>query len=176
MGDNFARVNEEVQNHLKQLTGTINMPEGEDALEVLAGGWLDKEESFVSQISERNLEETDVFSHEEPRGGLIMTYSGSLITVGPLSEEGRKVEYASIGLRTDVPERAEKDNSEINGDIILDEPAVFSVGPVKQSSPVYKIAVVREEMEAEEEEVLLSEVTQMLTDEFVEVNKTIVLE
>lgn len=176
MGDNFARVNEEVQNHLKQLAGSVSLPEGEDAMEILAGGWLEKEESFISQIGERNLEETDIFSNEEPRGGLIMTYSGSLITIGPLSEEGRKVEYASIGLRTDVPEKAEKDNSEINGDIVLDEPAVFSVGPVKQSSPVYKIAVIREEMDAEEEEELLADVTQMLTDEFVEVNKTIVLE
>lgn len=176
MEEYFAKVSEEVQNHLKQLVGSVNLPEGEDALETLAKGWLEKEESFMAQIGERNLEEARDFSVEEPRGGLLMTYSGSLLTIGPIGEEGRKVEYASVGLRTDVPESAEAEGSVISSDFSVGGSVEFLVGPIKKSSPVYKIAIVREEMPLEEEEELLSDVTQILMDDFIEVNKTLIIE
>lgn len=176
MNEYFAQVSEDVQNHLKQLVGSINLPEGEDALEILSRGWLEKEEIFNSQILERKLEESDSFAVEEPRGGLIMTYSGSLLTIGPISEDGRKVEYASVGLRTDVPESAEKEGSVISVDILQGEQADFLVGPIKKSSPVYKIALVKEEMPLEEEEELLSDVTRVLADDFVEINKTLIID
>jgi hypothetical protein len=176
MEEYFAGVSEEVQNHLKQLVGSVNLPKGQDALEILAKGWLEKEESFMAQINQRNLEEVEDFSVEEPKGGLIMTYSGSLLTIGPIGDDGRKVEYASVGLRTDVPESAEKEGSVISADVSVGGQVEFLVGPIKRSSPVYKMAVVREDMPLEEEEELLSEVTQLLTDEFVEVNKTLILD
>ena len=176
MNEYFSQVSEEVQNHLKQLVGSVKLPEGEDALEVLAKGWLEKEESFSSQIDERNLEESESFSVEEPRGGLILTYSGSLLKIGPIDGEGRNVEYSSIGLRTDVPESAEKSGSVISSDILQGKQVDFLVGPIKKSSPVYKIALVKEEMPIEEEEELLSDVTKVLMDEFIEVNKTLIIE
>ncbi|MDA3938799.1 MAG: hypothetical protein PF693_05760 [Spirochaetia bacterium] len=176
MDEYFSEVSEEVQNHLKQLVGSVNLPSGADALEVLAKAWLEKEKVFMSQIRERNLEEADEFSVEEPRGALLMTYSGSLLTLGPISEDGRKVEYASVGLRSDVPDSAEKDGSVLSSDVSVGGSAEFLLGPIKKSSPVYKIAVVREEMPLEEEEEFLSEVTQIMADDFVEINKTLIIE
>ncbi len=176
MEDYFAKVSEEVQNHLKQLAGSINLPEGEDALEILAKGWLEKEEGFISRIEKENLEEVDTYPVNEARGGLLMTYSGSLLTIGPLCDDGRNVDYASIGLRTDVPESASKGGSVLKKDISIGEQAVFTIGPILKSSPVFKIAVVSEEMPIEEEEELLSDVTQVLADEFAEVNKTLIFE
>ncbi len=176
MGESFAKVSEEVQNHLKQLSGSVVLPEGEDALELLSSGWLEKEAGFLTQVEEENLEEVDSFSHDETRGGLIMTYSGSLLTIGPMGEDGRNVEYVSIGLRTDVPDSARKEGSVLQEDVILGEPAVFKKGPVLKSSPVYKIAVVKEDMSPEDEEELLIGVTQVLADEFAEVNKTLIFE
>ncbi len=176
MDEYFAQVSEDVQNHLKQLVGTVNLPAGEDALEILSKGWLEKEEIFNSQILERKLEESDSFAVEEPRGGLIMTYSGSLLTIGPIVDDGRRVEYASVGLRTDVPESAEKEGSVISMDILQGEQADFLVGPIKKSSPVYKIALVKEEMPVAEEEELLSEMTKVLADDFVEINKTLIID
>ena len=105
-----------------------------------------------------------------------MTYSGSLLTIGPIADDGRNVEYASVGLRTDVPESAEKEGSVISSDISVGGVVEFLVGPIKKSSPVYKIAVVKDEMPIEEEEELLSDVTQILMDDFVEVNKTLIIE
>ncbi len=89
MGDNFFRVSEKVQNHLKQLSGSVQLNDStEDPLEILAGGWLEKDEVFNRQIEENEMEICDSFSSSELRGGLVMTYSGSLISLGPLEETG----------------------------------------------------------------------------------------
>ena len=173
MGNYFAAVSEDVQNHLKQLTGLINLPNEEEALEILAKSWLEKEKQFISKINQENMEEVETFSADEKRGSLIMTFSGSLLTIGPLNDNGRYIEYLSIGLRTDVPEKASKNGSILEKDIVIGEPAIFSIGPISKSSPVYKIAVIKEEMEPEEEEKLLSDVTQIISNEFTEINKTI---
>jgi hypothetical protein len=101
-----------------------------------------------------------------------MTYSGSLLTFGPAGEEGRSAEYVSIGMRQDVPDTAKKDESVLAEDVQVDEVVSFESGPIKQSSAVFKIAVVQEDLEPEEQDELLSEVTQVLTEGFVEVNKT----
>jgi hypothetical protein len=122
------------------------------------------------------MEEVDSFGSDEERGALLLTYSGSILTLGPLEEDVRNVEYVSIGLRQDVPESASNPESALAEDIIVDEIASFRKGPIQKSSAIYKIAVASEELEPEEEAEMLSEATEILTDEFVEINKTIIAE
>ena len=177
MGDNFSKVSEKVQNHLKQLSGSVQLTDSTaDPLEILAGGWLEKDEIFSRQIEENGMELSDLFSTSEIRGGLIMTYSGSLIKLGPLDENGRETEYTSVGFRTDVPEFLQQSNAQLSEDAEHDKPVRFRNGPIEKSSPVYRIALVKEEMESEEAEKLLTEVTHQLTEEFVEINKTLISE
>lgn len=176
MGEFFQKVSEKVQNHLTQLVKTAGLPQGEESLEVLAKGWLEKESSFSKAIAERHMVESEEIEVEDSNGALVLTYSGSLLNIGPLSEEGRRVEYTSIGLRRDVPESAVSDSAALAEKISVDAPVVFSVGPIQKSSPVYRIARVEEELNTEEEEELLAEVTQLLTEDFIEVNKTIISE
>ena len=177
MGDNFSKVSEKVQNHLKQLSGSIQLTGSTaDPLEVLAGGWLEKDEIFSRQIEENEMEISDLFSSSEIRGGLIMTYSGSLIKLGPLDENGRVTEYTSVGFRTDVPEFLQQSNAQLSADAEPDKPVRFQNGPIEKSSPVYRIALVKKEMESEEAEKLLTELTHQLTEEFIEINKTLISE
>lgn len=42
----------------------------------------------MSKIEEENLEEVDTYSADEKQGGLILTYSGSLLRIGPMGEDG----------------------------------------------------------------------------------------
>lgn len=176
MGEYLDQIPENVRDHVSRLAGTAGMPDTEESAEAIAQGWLEKRDSFVEQVRSRGMEEIDCLDKDEERGCLVMTYSGSLLNVGPLIDNVRKAEYSSIGLRQDVPETAVRENSRLAEDIRIDEEAAFSVGPIKQSSPVFKIAVPRNELAAEEQEDLLSQVTQVLSEEFVEVNKTIMLE
>lgn len=179
MDNYFSKVSDKVQNHLKQLAGSVRVSGADgsnaDPLELLAQAWLDKEERFNTQLEENNMELVDTLAADSDKGGVILTYSGSLLTVGPLVDGGRRVEYVSVGLRTDVPDAAEQEGASLARDVAVDQPAEFRNGPLQKSSPVYKIAVTSEKMEPEAEEELLSDVTRILVDEFAEVNKTLIV-
>jgi hypothetical protein len=173
MGQYLDQIPEKVQDHIRQLTRTAGLPDTEESVEAIAQGWLEKKRGFEEQVARMNMEEVEFLDREDERGSLVMTYSGSLLNIGPLVNSARKVEYASIGLRKDVPQIASKENSELGADIEVDENVRFSVGPIKKSSPAFKIAVLNEELSAEEQEEKLAQATQVLTEEFVEVNKTL---
>ncbi len=118
-----------------------------------------------------NMEEVDFLDQSDERGCLAMTYSGSLLSVGPLREGGRMAQYASVGLRKDVPEAARKEGSQLAGDVRVGAPVAFSVGPIASSSPVLKIAATREDMDLEEQERQVAKATELATQEFVKVNQ-----
>lgn len=172
MGDNFDRLPEAVKEHVRNLPKTAGLPDDEESIEKLASAWLEKLEIFEAETKKLNMEELDSFSKENEKGAIVLTYSGSLINLGPMFEGERRAEYRSIGLRRDVPEAAEKSGSVLEKDIELDDAVVFLKGPVKRSSAVYKIAVFREDFELEEEMTRLAEATMLLTKDFVEVNRT----
>lgn len=169
-------LNEKIRQHIQQLVKTAGLPDTEESLDTLVRGWEDKLQSFEKQAEERDMEQVEEFSADDERGALLMTYSGSLISLGPKGDESRFVAYHSIGIRNDVPESAEAEATDLADDVQVDDGAAFTNGPIKKSSPIFKIAVIVEDMEEEEQEELLAEVTQMLTDDFIEVNKTIVQE
>jgi hypothetical protein len=176
MGENFDMVAPQVQEHVKKLVASTGMPDTEESLELMAKGWLEKQASFLEQTKAKNMEEADSFSAESPKGALLMTYSGSLITIGPMEDDSRLAEYSSIGLRQDVPESAKDEASILSADVEKDGVLTFEKGPIQKSSPIYAIAVVTEDMDAQEEVDLLSEVTMLLTQDFVDVNKTLIVE
>ncbi len=172
--ETFNTLSEMIRNHIKQIAKTSGLPEGDETLEALAAAWVEKKQCFEDGVSENNLDEIDFFAKDTDKGALALTYSGSLITIGPLVDGVRRAEYTSIGLRTDVPGSAVEENAILSSDIEKDSVVMFEKGPIQQSSPIFKIAVSNEDLEAGEEEALLTQVTQDITEEFVEVNKTII--
>ena len=175
MGEYYDQLDITVAEHLSGIRKSIDVPDDQEALVLLAKAWVEKEEAFARQIPERRMEMVEVFDPEEDEGGvLLLTYSGSLLTVGPLNEGARSASYASIGLRKDVPDSADSDDSVLKGKVKTGEIAEFEKGPIQKSSRIYKMAVFSDDMEAEEEEDLLAEVTQILAEDFAEVNRTII--
>ncbi|MFA6506536.1 MAG: hypothetical protein WCT14_10575 [Treponemataceae bacterium] len=175
MGTYLDQIPAHLRGHITKIAATSGLAQNEESVELLAHAWLEKIDSFETRIAESDMEEWVEFPAAEARGALILTYSGSLLTVGPQENGTRRVEYASIGLRKDVPESAASDRSVLSKDVRVDESAAFSGGPIEKSSAVFKIAVAKEQLPIEEEKELLSEVTQVLTEDFVELNKTIVV-
>jgi hypothetical protein len=174
MGQIFESLDPFIQEHVRQLMKPSGLPEGDDSLESLASAWLEKKDAFESEVSTQGMEEVDFFAKDEERGALAMTYSGSLVNIGPLVDGKRLCEYSSIGLRKDVPQAATEDACALESDIESDAPASFTKGPVRKTSPILKIAMFKKAMAPEKEEEKLSEVTQILSDNFVEVNKTVI--
>lgn len=172
--ETFNTLSELIQNHIKQIAKTSGLPEGDETLEALASAWVEKKQCFEDGVSENNLEEVDFYSKDTEKGALALTYSGSLITIGPLVDGTRHAEYTSVGLRTDVPGSATEENAILASDIEKDAVVIFEKGPIQQSSPIFKVAISSEDLDSDEEEALLTQVTQDITEEFVEVNKTII--
>jgi hypothetical protein len=112
MGEHLDQIPAQIQSHIRQITKTSGLPDTEDSVEMIAQGWLEKKGLFEKQVAGMSLEQIDILEKTDQRGCLAMTYSGSLLNIGPMRENGRTVQYVSIGLRQDVPETATKEGSE----------------------------------------------------------------
>lgn len=175
MTEYFNQLDAAIAEHLKGIRKSLEITDDNEALEVLAKAWIEKEDAFNRQIDEKNMEIVEEFDPDNEDGGvLLLTYSGSLLSIGPRQDEMRSASYASIGLRKDVPEFAETEDAELEGSVRTTDLARFIRGPVQSSSKIYKMAIFKEEMDAQEEEELLAEVTQILAEDFTEVNRTII--
>ncbi len=174
MGEYLDQVPGDIQQHIKDITKASGLEDGEESIEKMAQAWLEKKDCFEEKINDQSMEEIDSFEKEDERGALILTYSGSLLNVGPLVDDARNVEYTSVGIRTDVPESASGDNAKLAGDITVGAGAEFEVGPVKSTSAVHKIAVCKEELTVEEQEETIGNTTVMISEDFVKINQTII--
>jgi hypothetical protein len=176
MGEYIDQVPVEIQDHIRQITRTSGLPDTEDAVDMIAQGWLEKKHRFEKILARMELEEIETLPKSDERGCLVMTYSGSLLNIGPLRDQGRMAQYASIGLRKDVPETAVNAGSELAADVVVGAPVSFTKGPISSSSPAFKVAVSSEELNLDEQENLITKATRALTKEFIEVNREIEVE
>jgi hypothetical protein len=174
MGEFYNQIPAEVQSHLKDIIQTSGLPDTEESLEQLSEAWVEKKKAFEREIESIGMEEIDYLEKDDTRGALIMTYSGSLVNIGPINDGKRKAQYSSIGLRHDVPDMAENESSVLNNDINLDEAVEFKKGPVRSTSAAFKIAVCKDILDAGEQEETIGNATLILTKEFTDINKTVI--
>ncbi len=175
MGEKLDRLESHIQEHVRLIAKTAGIPQTEEALEDIARAWWEKKESFEQKIQAEGMEEKEHLAKDDVLGAVLLTYSGSLLLLGPLGEDNtRRAGYFSIGLRQDVPDAAEVEKASLKKDVSVDSEVFFEKGPIQKSSPIFKIAVPREELAADDQEELLGNVTQVITEDFVEVNKTVI--
>ncbi len=174
MGSYLEQLPGYIREHIAAVIKSSGLPDNYETGESLARCWIDKKRIFEETIEKFGMEEVDTFARDDTRGVLAMTYSGSLVRIGPIVKEVRMAQYASIGLRTDVPDIAGKEESRLAEDLETGRPIQFEPGPVKKTSPIFKIAVLSGNPSIEEQEEKINEVTLLLQEEFTRVNKTIV--
>lgn len=170
MGEYLNKLPERVREHVRLLVEPAGLQDTADADELLAQGWLEKHAAFEHHTSDRGMIGVQSFSRAESTGALAMTYSGSIVSIGPMADGGRDVAYASIGARRDVPQMSVKQESRLALDITVDEVIHFEEGPVQKTSPVFAMAVFQKALPAAKENAALVEVTQVLTERFVDIN------
>jgi len=170
MGEFLDRLPSKVREHVRLLVEPAGLSDLENAEELLAQGWLEKSDAFTHHTADRGMMPFETFSRGETTGALVMTYSGSIVSIGPVADGDRDVAYASIGARRDVPQMSVKQDSRLALDVHVDDVIQFDEGPVKRTSPVYSIAVFQKALPAEKEHAALVEVTQVLTRRFVDIN------
>lgn len=173
MGEYFEQLPEKVKVHVKEIARTSGLPPGRESEEKIARGWIEKKRIFEEFTANLEMDDVDFLQKDDGRGALALTYSGSLIKLGPIVDGVRNAQYVSIGMRQDVPDAAEKDGSRLARDAVLDEPIEFEVGPVKSTSPLLKVAVLEGRLSLAEQEQRVTEATKLLEQEFLEVNRTL---
>lgn len=172
----FDDLPEAIRKQLLSLIQDTGLPGSEETRDRLAVIWEEKYRLFTGQIGSLGMELVPELGRDDPRGAVLLTYSGSLISLGPVRGKSRWLEYASIKLRTDVPELVRGDKASLSGPIRLDQAAVFEGCPVKRSSALFRIAVCPEGLSADDQERRIREATIYLTNGFVKLNRTHSLE
>ena len=156
---------------MRGLLASSGLPDTPESLETLSAKWIEKRELFQKQIRAHGMVEGEFFRQDDPRGALLLTYSGSLITVGTLADYTRWVEYASIKLRTDVPDSVKSEKVQLTGDILVDQCTGFEPGLLKRTSEILTIAYCTEDLGLEEQEERIKQATLALTEGFVKINR-----
>jgi hypothetical protein len=167
----LERVPDRLRRHLARIARRCGL--GFASGEALAAAWLEKKGSFEEQVRRLSMEEVERVDPADERGFLVMTYSGSLIKVGPLVEGARRVEYTSLGPRTDVPESAATADGALAREVKVGAVVSLLRGPIRSSSPAFKIAVFTNPLGAAEQEERLSVLLRTLAREFAQVNNSL---
>jgi nucleoid DNA-binding protein len=175
MTEHVRGLDASTRSHLEGLLRSSGLPETEESLEEMARVWFEKKAMFEGQVKALGMLSLERFAAEDSRGALLLTWSGSLLSAGPLESgrAGRRTEYASIELRTDVPHLAMSERGTFVSDLVRGEPATLRGGPVASTSALLTIAACDPAVPAAEQEKRLREATIFLTNGFVRINRTV---
>lgn len=168
-------IDERVLRHLRAVSESSGLPPGEDSLRRITENWIGKRRMFESQTRLLGMEMPTRLAVEDSRGVILLTYSGSLITLGRSSGGGRTFEYASIKLRNDVPAFVRAEGVTVSHEISVDAPVEFGNCSIERSSDVLLIAACPASVPAAEEEMRLREASVFLTNGFVKINRTLTI-
>ncbi len=174
MGEYYDQLPEFIKPHIESITKTSGLPYSEDFVDLIAKNWLEKKRMFEEQTLLLRMVQVDSLPLDTKKAALMLTYSGSLIAIGIPMGNTRWAEYASIGLREDVPDIVVKSDASLQSDILQNRAVEFESGPIKKSSPLLAIAVCSEEVSLTEQENRIREATIFLTNGFVKINRTII--
>lgn len=163
-------VSDRIKEHLSRLLSQENFGSQVD-LDVLVENWEEKESWYNGQMAALKMEEIESLAGNEARAVLGLSFSGSLLALYVPTKKGRKMEYASIKLRDDVPNLIQDDPVIVDGDFKQGQALKFSKGKLEQSSPLYRIVAAPADLSESEQNRRLSEAMIFLTNGFLKMNK-----
>jgi nucleoid DNA-binding protein len=177
----YSSLPAEIRAQIDALAEGPETPQLPDMKEKLAANWQGKFDLFESQVRLLGMEDVQALGEGDGRGFLAMTYSGSILSVGPAQAEessrglpgSRWVEYVPIKLRLDVPEIASGYGAMIVGAATRGTSLRFDGGPVKSTSAVYRIAACSPDVVPDEQDRRIREAAIFLTHGFIKMNRTL---
>ncbi len=171
--NDMAGLTQSIRKHLAALVRSSGLPETADSLERMTVAWLEKKRMFEGQVRALHMEDLPRLAPGDERGVLLLTWSGSLVSLEPPGPSGRRGEYASIELRTDVPHLVLLDGVGLPEGLAVDKEAVFSSGPVHRTSALLSIAACEAVLPRDEQVRRIREAMIYLTSGFVKINRTV---
>ncbi len=168
----FNELPQRIRSHMESLIKSSEMPDNTEFRNLLADIWNRKCNLFKQQTKILNMDIIDGIKADEQRGIIVMTYSGSIVSIGP-KEKAREVEYASIHLRSDVPKTISILDTDLEESIHIGESVKFKTGQLKQTSAAYMIAACNASVDIETQKERIREGTIFLTNGFMKINRSI---
>ena len=169
--ESFASLPDVIRKQIDAMANAPETPKLANIRERLAANWSEKFDLFTTQTKLLEMAETDSLPPTDKRGLIALTYSGSLISIGPRMSGGRWLEYVSIKLRSDVPDIVSGVGIEIKGAVNRDAALEFLKGPIQATSAVYRIAVCAESLSSDEQDRRIREAAIFLTHSFMKINR-----
>jgi len=167
----MSEIDKTVKEHLVKLLNEINPDPSDELIEQASNDWLAKMDIFTSQCHLLKMSETDEFSAGNRNGFLALTYSGSLIALYP-DRDGRRLEYASLKLRTDIPAFISSEAAVITKDLEQGSPIHLDNSKIQHTSAVYRIMAFDEETDFSDQSNRLNEAMIYLTGNFIKLNRS----
>ncbi|MCK5672695.1 MAG: hypothetical protein KAH95_04930, partial [Spirochaetales bacterium] len=168
----FNELPEQIKLHMESLIASSELPDTADFKTLLADTWNRKCSLFEQQAKILEMELVNTMDENDPRGVIVLTYSGSIVSINP-KEETREVEYASIHLRSDVPKTVSILATNIVSSVEIGKAVEFSSGQLKKTSAAYIIAVCKKTVSIEKQKERIREGTIYLTNGFMKINRSI---
>jgi len=168
----FNELPQQIRSHLKNLLGSSEMPDNMEFRNLLAEIWNRKCNLFEQQTKILNMKIIEKIEADDGRGIIVMTYSGSIVSIGP-KEKAREVEYASIHMRSDVPKTISIVDTDLAGNILIGKAVKFSTGQLKQTSAAFMIAACDSSVDTATQKERIREGTIFLTNGFMKINRSI---
>ncbi len=167
----FTDLPEPIQRHLISLAEETAITPLSVAQERVTENWLAKRALYEEQVAALGMETVESLGADDARGMLLLTWSGSLIALAPADERGREFEYASIKLRTDVPDSVLATGVSLVRPPATNHPAEFANCPVAKSSELLEIATFSPDVRAKDQAERLRQAVIFLTNGFVQANQ-----
>ncbi len=171
--ETFDSLPEEIRHQIQAMSQAPEMPQGNDLRERLAENWTEKFELFKAQTKLLDMTEAASLPASDLRGLIALTYSGSLISLGPRLSTGRWLEYVSISLRSDVPDMVSGQGVHLKDSVSQNEVMQFDKGPIQATSAVYRIALCGQEIGVDEQDRRIREAAIFLTHSFMKINRSL---
>jgi nucleoid DNA-binding protein len=173
----FDDLPDRVQSQLRALSESSESGSGGESLSRLAENWVTKRRLFEEQISALHMRRISDEGFTAEGALILLTYSGSLVFLGPADEDGRRsFEYASIRLRTDVPGLVTASGVRLAASPSVDQALVLQDCPVERTSEVFEVAGFDQSLSLAEQARRLREAAIFLTNGFLKANHTLTAE
>lgn len=166
---------DKIQQHLKQLAAKVNPDNPDEVLLELSRIWQEKDAAFSRSMTEKGLKAVNELKKDDARAWIAMTYSGSIVMIGPGTTTEKELAYISLGIRKDVPPALNLQTVVLMESVRKENPVRFSSGPVQKTSPVYRLAVTDFAMEPVKQKQIAMETAEELTRVFSDINQTLVI-
>jgi len=157
--------------HLKGILKDSTLPDNENSLKKIIEAWLIKRAFFSKIIEHGNFKIVKRYNKENKNACIAITLSGSLLAIGPVIDEYRKIIYTSLNMRTDVPKAMVTEKAVFNEDIEIDKVLNFKEGPIKKTSEIIDIGVASDQESPDKQVKKIIEINKLLMDNFIQINQ-----